>query len=84
MIIEVQAELERQDRTVAWLARRCDLHPSYVLRMLKGERPITEEFKTAAAEVLGVPQDRLFPDIPPEAATPTDQERALAKAEAAS
>jgi transcriptional regulator with XRE-family HTH domain len=65
MVIEVRGrvieELERQDRTVSWLARRAELSPSYVGRMLKGERPITDEFKAAAAEILGVDLAELFP-----------------------
>lgn len=56
----VREELERQDRTVAWLARKADLHPSYALRMLKGERPLTDEFRASAAAALGVPADELF------------------------
>lgn len=69
MFIEVQAELEKQDRSVAWLARRCQLSSGYVLRMLKGERPITAEFKAAAADVLGVPVADLFPDAPAKVAS---------------
>lgn len=59
---KVVAELERQDRSVSWLARKVDFSPSYVGRMLKGERPMTDEFKAAAAEILGVGVDELFPD----------------------
>lgn len=57
----VKEELDRQDRTVAWLARRAGIHPSYALRMLKGERPITDEFKAAVAIALGTDLDDLFP-----------------------
>lgn len=60
MFIEVFAELKRQDRTVAWLARRCEIHPSYALRMLRGERPMSETFRTKAALVLGRPAVDLF------------------------
>jgi transcriptional regulator with XRE-family HTH domain len=62
--------LERQERTVAWLARKCGLSTSYVGRMLKGERPITTEFKAAAADVLGLPESALFlADEPAEVAS---------------
>lgn len=59
----VRDELDRQDRTVSWLARRAGLHPSYALRMLKGERPLTDEFRTAAAEALDVDADELFGEV---------------------
>lgn len=70
MFIEVFAELERQDRTVAWLARRCDIHPSYALRMLKGDRPLSDDFRRQASEVLGRPAGELFAlEQPAEAAS---------------
>jgi transcriptional regulator with XRE-family HTH domain len=56
-VLEVLAERER---TVAWLARKCGLSVSYVGRMLKGERPLTDEFKDAAAEILDLPVEQLF------------------------
>lgn len=61
--------LVEQERTVAWLARKCGLSVTYVWRMLNGERPLTAEFKAAAAEVLGLPESALFrPDEPAEVA----------------
>lgn len=57
--------LEQQGRSIAWLARKTGVSVSYAHRMLHGERPVTPEFRAAAAEALGVPEDLLFP---PEAA----------------
>lgn len=56
----VREELDRQDRTVAWLARRAGIHPSYALRMLKGDRPLTDEFRASVAAALDIPADELF------------------------
>lgn len=56
----VERVLEQQGRTIAWLARKTDVSVPYAWRMLKGERPITSEFKSKAAEALGVPEDILF------------------------
>lgn len=52
--------LDEQERTVAWLARKCGLSVTYVWRMLNGERPLTAEFKAAAAAVLDRPESELF------------------------
>lgn len=54
--------LASEERTVAWLARKCGLSVSYVWKMLNGERPLTAEFRAAAAEVLGHPESELFAD----------------------
>jgi transcriptional regulator with XRE-family HTH domain len=59
----VERVLDKQGRSVAWLARQTDVSVSYAWRMLKGERPITAEFKAMAAEALGVPADLLFPVV---------------------
>lgn len=57
----IERVLETQGRTVAWLARKAGVSVSYAWRMLNGERPLTDEFRDAAAEALGVPVDILFP-----------------------
>lgn len=57
----VERVLDKQGRSMAWLARKANVSVSYAWRMLKGERPLTSEFRAAAAEALGVPQDILFP-----------------------
>lgn len=48
---------------MAWLARKANVSVSYAWRMLNGERPMTAEFRTAAAEALGVPEDIAFPPV---------------------
>lgn len=57
----IEQVLEQQGRSMSWLARKADVSVSYAWRMLKGERPMTDEFRAAAVEALGVPQDILFP-----------------------
>ena len=64
----VERILEQQGRTMSWLARKTDVSVSYAWRMLHGERPLTSEFKTAAAEALGVPVDIAFPFVESEGA----------------
>lgn len=60
----VERILEQQGRTIAWLAREADVSVAYAWRMLKGERPMTPEFKAAASKALGVPEDILFATEP--------------------
>lgn len=49
---------------MAWLARKAEVSVSYAWLMLKGQRPLTSEFRAAAADALGVPEDILFPTAP--------------------
>lgn len=60
----VMQVLEQQERSVSWLARKAGVSVAYAWRMLKGERPLTAEFKKTASEALGVPEAVLFPDEP--------------------
>ncbi len=46
---------------MAWLARKAGVSVSYAWLMLRGQRPITSEFKAASADALGVPEALLFP-----------------------
>lgn len=65
----VERILKQQDRSITWLAKKADVSVSYAWMMLRGERTLTDEFKAAAVEALGVPADILFPDVPAEAAS---------------
>jgi transcriptional regulator with XRE-family HTH domain len=62
----VERVLDQQGRSVSWLARQTAVSQTYAWRMLKGERPVTSEFKAATARALGVPEDILFPVAPAE------------------
>lgn len=53
--------LESQERSLSWLARKTGKSPSYVVRVINGERRPSDEFKQRAAEALGVPIELLFP-----------------------
>lgn len=61
---QLQAVLDQQERTASWLARRTGMSPSYVTRVLQGERRPSDEFKAKAADALGVPTSLLFPEAP--------------------
>lgn len=65
----VERVLTKQERNVAWLARKTGVSASYAWRMLNGERPATPEFRQAVSTALGVPEDVLFPVEPAEAAS---------------
>lgn len=65
----VERVLEQQGRTPSWLARKAGIDQAYAWRMLHGERPMTDAFKAAIADALGVPADVLFPVEPAEAAS---------------
>jgi transcriptional regulator with XRE-family HTH domain len=56
------AVLEAQERTASWLARKTGKSPSYLTRVLQGERRPSADFKARAAEALGVPVSVLFPE----------------------
>lgn len=58
----VQAVLRTQDRSASWLARKTGKSPSYVTRVLQGERRPSDDFKCRAAEALGLPLALLFPE----------------------
>lgn len=57
---QLSAVLRQQERTASWLARKTGKSPSYVTRVLLGERRPSEDFKARAAEALGVPAPLLF------------------------
>lgn len=56
----VDRVLDQQGRSRAWLAREAGVSASYASLMLDGKRPLTDDFKAAAAKALGVPIDILF------------------------
>jgi transcriptional regulator with XRE-family HTH domain len=66
---KVERVLEQQGRSISWLARKTSVSVAYAWRMLRGERPLTAEFRAAAADALGVPEDLLFPTEPERAAS---------------
>lgn len=60
----LSAVLQAQERTASWLARRAGKSPSYVTRVLSGERKPSADFRAKAAEALGVPEELLFDEVP--------------------
>ncbi len=55
--------LESQERSLSWLARKTGKSPSYVTRVLQGERRPSDDFKRRASEALGVPESMIFPAV---------------------
>ena len=64
----LSAVLESQERSGSWLARRCGKSPAYISRVIAGSRRPSADFRTRAAEALGVPETLLFPEPRGEAA----------------
>jgi len=59
--MSLQTVMEEQGRRNDWLATQTGKSPSYVTRVLKGERTPSPEFRAAAAKALGVSESDLFP-----------------------
>lgn len=66
MTAALRIALERQERSERWLARKVGVDSSLVHRIINGERRPSDAFKKRAAEVLGIPEELLFPDSPEE------------------
>ena len=54
MVIQLEEEIKRQGRQRQWLAERMNISPSYLTRLLNGERVWSEELKAKACEALGL------------------------------
>lgn len=61
MAHRLAAVLAQQERTASWLARKTGKSPSYVTRVMLGERRPSDDFKARASATLGVPEALLFP-----------------------
>jgi transcriptional regulator with XRE-family HTH domain len=53
--------LKQQERSLSWLARKTGKSPTYVTRVIQGERKPSDDFKARASLALGVPVDLIFP-----------------------
>jgi transcriptional regulator with XRE-family HTH domain len=60
----LSAVLASQERSASWLGRKCGKSPAYVSRVISGERRPSADFRSRAAEALGVPEAILFPAEP--------------------
>lgn len=56
-ILDVLASMERDP---AWLARRMNCHRTYIWKVARGDRPITERFVRDACAALNLPESALF------------------------
>ena len=52
--------LQMRERSQAWLARKMNMHPSHVHRVLAGHLPISRLFVDRACDVLVLPESTLF------------------------
>jgi transcriptional regulator with XRE-family HTH domain len=52
--------IQAQGRRKTWVAREMGISPSYLTRLLTGERPWLPHLQEAAARVLGIPREVLF------------------------
>lgn len=51
--------MDAQGRRQDWLAELLDVSPSYVSKLISGDKPVTEEIARTAAKFLGIPVDWL-------------------------
>jgi hypothetical protein len=59
------AWLEREERSVAWLARQCGWSAARIQSVKGGYRPATRKFAEKVAAALDVPFESLFTPLPP-------------------
>ena len=53
-------ELKIQERSIAWLSRRCGITRAYMHKMIHGKRNFSELYKKKCAEALKTNYDILF------------------------
>lgn len=56
----VRATIEAQGRRLTWVAGQMGISPSYLTRLLDGERRWTPKLRAQVAMILQVPTDVLF------------------------
>ena len=64
----LRSVMEEQGRRHVWLAEQTGKSPSYVTRVMNGERNPSADFRAAAAKALDVAESELFPEPTAEAA----------------
>jgi len=57
----IAATIREQGRRKSWVAYRMGISPSYLTRLLNGERPWLPYLRERIARVLAVPESVLFP-----------------------
>jgi transcriptional regulator with XRE-family HTH domain len=56
------AVLAKQERSAAWLSKKCGYDASYAHKVMSGDRTPSPDFRARAARILDVPESELFPD----------------------
>jgi hypothetical protein len=49
---QLMDELKDQERSIAWLARKCDITRAYMHKMIHGKRNFAEIYKQKASDAL--------------------------------
>lgn len=57
---KILEELKIQERSIAWLSRRCGITRAYMHKMIHGKRNFSELYKKKCAEALKTNYDILF------------------------
>lgn len=65
--MSLRTVMQRQGRRHVWLAEQTGKSPSYITRVLNGERNPSPEFRIAAAKALGMDERDLFEEAKPAA-----------------
>tara|TARA_R100001163_G_C5033600_1_gene173252 strand:- start:141 stop:335 length:195 start_codon:yes stop_codon:yes gene_type:complete len=53
-------ELKTQERSIAWLARQCEVTRAYMHKMIHGKRNFSTLYKNKCATALGIKYKELF------------------------
>ena len=53
-------ELKAQERSIAWLSRKCNITRAYMHKMIHGKRNFSELYKNKCADALRVRYKELF------------------------
>jgi len=59
--VNIINELKNQERSIAWLSRKCGITRAYMHKMIYGKRNFTELYKKKCAEALQKKYEILFP-----------------------
>ena len=59
---KILQELQSQERSIAWLSRKCGITRAYMHKMIHGKRNFNELYKRKCADALNINYNILFND----------------------